>query len=501
MPLELEISVGGLARRLAFSEDSDLDALAADFVEEHGLQGGEGCSSSTCVATMLATAMRQHLGTCAGSASVDGSPCINRVAVAGSVYRAQGAAEVDRQLALLAARPKLLPRETRTVRAPCAPPYCSIDCATTDAAHEARFAADFIATDEELSALWARDPPARSCPGGPIYPIFIGIPSEDFVDCVPRKYFGFQGGADGNYRFSAGEEAEYKRGYRESYFGVTQRKAGWDCLRHYEIVASGAIPYFVNTRLDECPNGTMAHWPKRLLARLAEHPAILRPGELLDARRLDASGDYAAAAAGLLHYARNRLSAEALADYVSRASGHPAAKSALLISAHPDPDYLRDMLLIGLRRRLGSGLVDFVRPPHLYAPEPGQDPAPHNYSKGATLYGYGFSYAYRLRDDAAGTPVDRADLDARIRRREFDFVVYASVHRGMPFWSAVLKAYPPSDIVFVDGEDAHGWSPWSVHLRNRGHYFMRELPDGCPPWSPHDETDVLSPDSFHGPFF
>ena len=36
-------------------------------------------------------------------------------------------------------------------------------------------------------------------------------------------------------------EKEYYNDYAESRFGVTLKKAGWDCLRHYEIIAAGEI--------------------------------------------------------------------------------------------------------------------------------------------------------------------------------------------------------------------------------------------------------------------
>ena len=60
-------------------------------------------------------------------------------------------------------------------------------------------------------------------------------------------------------------------------------------------------------------------------------------------------------------------------------------------------------------------------------------------------------------------------------------MVYASVHRGLPLFDEVRAAYARDDIVFVDGEDEHGWSNFSAALPAMGHYFMRELPDGCPP--------------------
>lgn len=57
-------------------------------------------------------------------------------------------------------------------------------------------------------------------------------------------------------------EADYYNDYNEARFGVTLKKAGWDCMRHYEILANGCIPYFHN--LEHCPELTMTNFPKTL---------------------------------------------------------------------------------------------------------------------------------------------------------------------------------------------------------------------------------------------
>jgi len=398
-------------------------------------------------------------------------------------------------------------------------------------------AADFIARDPELSRLMHSYPEPRVCGDdasdgtqqlGRVYPIFLGVPAEDVVGCVPRKYRGFQGGVrEPNakeperraYRFGPDEEADYKRAYREAYFGITKRKAGWDCLRHYEILAAGALPFFVPEDSSEkstsahaiggAPALALAHWPKQLLASFGSlFPGVDAATRSVNATLLDADGTYARVAAGLLAYLRTRLTTTALADYVLTASGHRDARSVLILSSHPDPDYQRDLLIHGLRTRLGARAVDFVRPPHLYAPAPGSDDvagttANSHFKANEDLYGYGFTYAHRLRDDGAFA-VDRSRIEQRIRDREFDVVIYASVHRGMPFWPAVWAAYDRTERIFVDGEDDHGWCVWSAALRWEGFYFMRELPDGCPPTLPPAQLNLSDPVhalSFHGPFF
>jgi hypothetical protein len=70
-------------------------------------------------------------------------------------------------------------------------------------------------------------------------------------------------GDTSHYLFRAGEEAKYYEMYRLSMFAHTKKKGGWDCLRHYEILAAGCIPIFED--LDKCPEDTLSSFPKTLL--------------------------------------------------------------------------------------------------------------------------------------------------------------------------------------------------------------------------------------------
>ena len=49
------------------------------------------------------------------------------------------------------------------------------------------------------------------------------------------------------YAFHA--EEEYYEDLRKSRFGITTRRSGWDCLRHYEIAANAAVPCFRDLHL------------------------------------------------------------------------------------------------------------------------------------------------------------------------------------------------------------------------------------------------------------
>jgi hypothetical protein len=47
------------------------------------------------------------------------------------------------------------------------------------------------------------------------------------------------------------------------------KKAGWDCMRHYEILGNNCIPYFID--LEDCPKNTLTNLPKELLLKLENY--------------------------------------------------------------------------------------------------------------------------------------------------------------------------------------------------------------------------------------
>jgi len=57
-------------------------------------------------------------------------------------------------------------------------------------------------------------------------------------------------------------ERSYYNDYQISMFGYTRKKMGWDCMRHYEIIANRCVPVFQDVA--ECPNNTMVNFNKEL---------------------------------------------------------------------------------------------------------------------------------------------------------------------------------------------------------------------------------------------
>jgi hypothetical protein len=65
--------------------------------------------------------------------------------------------------------------------------------------------------------------------------------------------------------YNFNEEINYISHYSNCYFALTYKKSGWDCLRHYEIIAAGSIPYFLD--IDNIPETIMTTFPKNLVKK------------------------------------------------------------------------------------------------------------------------------------------------------------------------------------------------------------------------------------------
>jgi hypothetical protein len=112
-------------------------------------------------------------------------------------------------------------------------------------------------------SLWHRLPDYRG-----LRKIAFSIPESKLVSAIPpkNKLFGSHivdpevsakvNGSKLGYAFTT--EADYYHDLQQSRYGITTKRAGWDCLRHYEIAANGCVPCFRNLHLkpDTCaPHG------------------------------------------------------------------------------------------------------------------------------------------------------------------------------------------------------------------------------------------------------
>jgi len=138
---------------------------------------------------------------------------------------------------------------------------------------------------------------------GPRYmrPIAFSIPAEKIVRVSPHKKSKefpahivdadvaatqdgavYSGVGSSHYAFTT--EADYVRDLQQSRFGVTTKRAGWDCLRHYELAANGCVLAFrdVDQKPETCaPHGLNASnsLSYRSVQELQQKIAALSPSE------------------------------------------------------------------------------------------------------------------------------------------------------------------------------------------------------------------------------
>lgn len=290
-----------------------------------------------------------------------------------------------------------------------------------------------------------------------IYPIGFSIPECKIVSKVPAKEFVYATVVPGKpetYVFN--NESDYYKDYQRSVFGHTKCKAGWDCLRHYEILANGCIPWFQD--LDKCPSTIMTKFPKRIvLEAMAAFSSSIRS----DVHSVNMDMEHYAEI--LLDYTKRFLTTKAMANYV-RCLTKPVDR-VLYLSINPRPDYMRCLLLHGFKELLGPECHDSICIPHLYTDFPE--------ALASNLYGKGMTYTRLLdRKKYRNDDYDKTLIED-IEHHRYDLIIYGSVHRGIPYWDIIQKKYNEDEIVFICGEDRHMCEYGT--LGKKYNIFIREL--------------------------
>jgi hypothetical protein len=308
-----------------------------------------------------------------------------------------------------------------------------------------------------------------------LHPISFSIPREKIVSCVRPKLQtlatvipGTAVDKEARKTHVFNEEKAYYEDYQKSLFGLTCKKGGWDCMRHYEILGNGCIPAFKD--IDDCPANTMANFPKKLVAQgyaLYKQIGQKQLAELTEQElRLCAN-----LSSHLLDYTKTRLTTTAAAqDMLASLPGK--CGSVLFLSGSVTADYLRCLTLHGLKTVLGPNCHDHPGIMHIYK----------SAQKIGKMYGKGFTYTRLLdpkyRDDARDKTIEHDIVHHR-----YDKIIYGSYHRGMPLIDLVLRHYAPHDVVLMCGEDLNRERQRGCCAKNhqswtsKGHHvFVRELP-------------------------
>lgn len=260
------------------------------------------------------------------------------------------------------------------------------------------------------------------------------------------------------------DEQLYYDGYKEAYFAITTKKGGWDCMRHYEIIANGCLPYFIG--IEQCPPHTMKLFPKDLT--LKSNELYLRGFENRDINELTTEhvNEYYNLLSEFLVYMHTHLTTHQMAKYMLKSvsdENNTPIKSVLYLNGNLEPDYLRCLNLHGFKMLFGQDCHDYPKIPHLYK---------NNIINLKNIYGKGMTYSNLLEDSERDDSRDETLLED-IRLHRYDIVVYGSFHRGTPLYELVREHYRMDEIVFVCGEDIHGCN---FNCLDVGHHmFVREL--------------------------
>ncbi len=139
-----------------------------------------------------------------------------------------------------------------------------------------------------------------------LHPISFAIPEEKIVQQIPAKTRDWAINYPGRLNtYIHHTEESYYNDYQTSKFAVTFKKEGWDCMRHYEIIANGCLPYF--TDILNCPAETMLNFPKQIVTEIYTK---IKAGQPISDQEYE---DYATQ---LLKYTRLNLTTVALAMQV-----------------------------------------------------------------------------------------------------------------------------------------------------------------------------------------
>jgi len=257
-------------------------------------------------------------------------------------------------------------------------------------------------------------------------------------------------------------EEEYYSEYKKSLFATTTKKAGWDCLRHYEIIANGCIPYFPD--IDHCPKNTMTLLPKNLIKEgnvLYKECSKYKTIPEIPKSKLDECSNLIKQ---LLEHLKSYLTTRKVAEYVLTTSNNSVAKSVLYLSLDTSPDYLRCLTLHGFKEIFGTSCHDYPKIPHLYNSEN------INYR---TLYGKGITYTNLLDDSLHDDELDKTILDDIVTHK-YDIIIYGSYTRGMPYYELVCSSYKANEIILLCGEDLRNYN-YNYYVEKGHLVFVREL--------------------------
>ncbi len=298
-----------------------------------------------------------------------------------------------------------------------------------------------------------------------LFPITFSIPEEKLINSIlyKEKILSYLI-PDVLDTYIYNTEKEYYEEYQKSMFALTCKKAGYDCMRHYEILANGCIPYFPDIK--ECSTHTMFLLPKKLFIECNE--LYHKCSNYIDINDIpdNIKIEYQTLLKQILLYTQEHLTTNKICKYILEKTKHINVSSVLYLSHNETPDYLNNLVLHGFKKKFEIMCHDYPKITHLYKYNN------YNYKQ---LYGKGFSYTNLLDTNFRNDKFDDT-IEEDIKNHKYDIVLYSFIHRDKPYYELVNKIYKPNEIILLCGDDIQ--VPICNHTEyvDKGNFvFVREL--------------------------
>lgn len=225
--------------------------------------------------------------------------------------------------------------------------------------------------------------------------------------------------------YSFEDSDKYYGEYSISSLAITQKKGGWDCFRHLEIIGSGCVPLFID--IEKIPKYTMIHYPKDLFRVVRKD---YKRRSLLPSHDLTTN---------LIKYANRNLTTQAMCRYFSELANLSITPQDRILFVDSKlssaPDYLSVFNFIGLKQVYGDQVECLYEEPEYVYLDSTQDVS--------KLYGRGFGYTKVLnRSHVKSKPADSPAL-----------VIISNLARDFRIVGSLKITYPKTKFVLFWGQD------------------------------------------------
>lgn len=149
--------------------------------------------------------------------------------------------------------------------------YSTNEIIFLDGQDESSIKSDFISRGKYFKRELSSDD-SKKYPS--VKPISFAFPEEKIPPSLPTKEKLLGHVIPGVMEtFIFEQEDLYYKDYQSAMFAYTWKKSGWDCLRHYEILANDCIPLFLD--INHCPETNCLTLPKDILIEYYQKSGLI----------------------------------------------------------------------------------------------------------------------------------------------------------------------------------------------------------------------------------